>query len=361
MRKRNRNPVGASAGRSGLRGLLAAGIFAVALASGADRGEAYRLLDNGAADRVVASENAIRWAPGVWAPGATLSWQVADAPQWGTIFGSRRGIESAVEQGLSKWSDIETADIRWSVSGSGGPAVSTWTRDASNQVFFNSSGPDFESGAGLWFERDSSGRAWNISECDVGAPAHWINQFGGFDFDSAIGTAALELGNWFAYCLGLDPSATMPWSETLRQYDDEDLSRSVFHLSPWEREQDRRIGASLLRPRSGWLSTVGSVAGTLVSDGEPVSYAHVWAFRANGGSEVSQPVGAFSDRLGAFTIEGLTPGDYVLWAHPIAAWNHRLGAVGASTGVKDAILAHPVRVTGGGVARGNRITMQGNR
>lgn len=341
-------------------GAAAAGV-ALALTAGADRAETYRLLDNGAPDFVVGSESAIRWAPGVWGPGATLSWQIADSPEWARLFGSRREFESAVGEALSRWSNLETADIRWSVSGSSGAAISTWTRDSSNQVFFHSDGAEWENGAGLWFERDPSGREWQITECDVGAPRFWIDQFVGLDLATAARNAALELEESFARCLGLEISAALPYSDTLRPFDTADLSASVFHLAPWESKNDRRIGASLLRPREGWLATVGSIAGTLVSDGEPVSYAHVWAFRTNGSSDVRDPVGAFTDRAGAFSIEGLAPGDYALWAHPVNAWTHGLRILEATTGVRDAILAHPVGVTAGGVARGIRIPMRRGR
>lgn len=343
------------------RGAAAGGALALALTAGADRGETYRLLDNGASDFVVGSESAIRWAPGVWGPGATLAWQVADSPEWARLFGSRREFESAVGEALSRWSNLETADIRWSVSGTPGAAISTWTRDSSSQVFFHSSGAEWENGAGLWFERDPSGREWQITECDVGAPRFWIDQFGGLDPATAAGIAVEELGNSFARCLGLEVSAEMPYSATLRPFDTDDLSSSEFHLTPWESREDRRIGASLLRPRAGWLSTVGSIAGTLVSDGEPVSYAHVWAFRTNGAGDVRDPVGAFTDRSGAFSIEGLAPGDYALWAHPVSARSHGLRLLEATIGVRDAILAHPVGVTAGGVAHGIRIPMRRGR
>lgn len=367
MRQRQQTRRAARPGRPGRlpgsvrRGWIAGGAVALALTAGAHRGETYRLLDNGATDNIVASESAVRWTSGAWAPGATLSWQITDAPEWARIFGSRRQFESAVDEALSHWSGIETADIRWSVSGTPGTATSTWTRDSSNQVFLHSDGAEWEDGAGLWFERDASAREWQISECDVGAPQRWLRDLGSRDPTSAAESAGFELRGWFAYCLGLDTSARMPYESVLRSFDTDDPSALVSHFSPWQREDDRNVGASLLRPRQGWLATVGAVAGTLVADGEPVSYAHVWAFRTNGGSDVRHPVGAFTNRAGAFSVEGLVPGEYVLWAHPVDSYVHRLAGLGGTKDVRDAILAQPVRVTAGGVARGLRITMQENR
>ena len=111
-------------------------------------------------------------------------------------------------------------------------------------------------------------------------------------------------------------------------------------------EADDRIGASLLRPRSGWLAGTGSVAGTLRSNGEPVGYAHVWAVAANG------TVGVFSDRDGRFVIEGLSPGSYLFWATPMAQPSAHPRLVASMRGpphaeLRDTWRALPVRVEAG--------------
>ena len=112
--------------------------------------------------------------------------------------------------------------------------------------------------------------------------------------------------------------------------------------------RDDQVGASLLRPITGWLSGTGTVAGFLEAEGEPVPYAHVYAVRRTPGG-MRDPVGAFANARGEFLIEGLPPGDYVLWAHPIRYhWNQRpLIQDDAETDVKDTVLTHPVRVEAG--------------
>lgn len=328
------------------RPLLAAALAALGFASRADRSEAYRLFDNGAADRVVASDQAVRWAPDIWGPGSNLSFRIAAAPGWTTIFRSAAEVASAAEEGLAEWGNLPTADIRWSVSSAPGAPQGTWTRDGASSVFYNSEGGEFERGAGVWYSRDPARAVWDIAECDIAAPRSWALEFEGFSADQKRFAAAEQLAGWFAPCLGLGASARLPSAEGAGGFG-----------TPWNVGADRNTGASLLRPGSGWLDTVGSISGTVTSDGEPASYSHVWAFPTSG----SPPIGAFANRSGAFRIEGLPPGGYVLWAHPISGYDHRMAGAGAVTDVQDTVLALPVTVAAGRNTGGHRISMRRGR
>ena len=126
--------------------------------------------------------------------------------------------------------------------------------------------------------------------------------------------------------------------------------------------EDDRVGASLLRPRAGWTSRVGAIAGALESDGAAVPYAHVYALRQTAGG-LRDPVGAFANARGEFVIEGLPPGDYVLWAHPLRyyGWHLPLTRQGAETGVRDTLALQPVEVSRGRVTGGITITMRRGR
>lgn len=348
--RRPRRPASIRPARPSLP-LLAGALAALGFAPGAHRSDAYRLLDNGAADYVVTSEQAVRWAPGVWDPGSTLSFQVAAAPEWTGILGSAARVVQAAEEAQTHWKDIATADIRWNVSDSPGAPVGTWTRDGVSSVFYHSAGSEHARGAGLWFARDPARAVWDITECDLGVPRSWVSEIGGFPREQRVFAAAQEMRSWFADCLGLGASARFPSAEGVGGYG-----------TPWNRTTDRQTGASLLRPGSGWRESVGSISGSVVADGDsgaqvPASYVHVWAFPTSG----SSPIGAFANRSGAFRIEGLPPGGYVLWAHPITGYEHRLAAAGAVTDVQDAVLALPVTVTAGRNAGGHRIPMRSGR
>ena len=129
---------------------------------------------------------------------------------------------------------------------------------------------------------------------------------------------------------------------------------------------DDRIGASLLRPQPGWRARTGSLAGRLVfEDGTPLPYGHVWAIQRDGTS-LRASAGGFSNGEGQFLIEGLPPGDYVLWSHPIlsisslAPFFGEEGATGALD-LDDAIWPHLVRVEAGAVTSGPEIRMRKGR
>lgn len=357
------SPARRAAGRS------AAALFAAAAGGGAfGSAEAYRLYDRGAADSVVTSAEAISWAPEVWGPGQELEWFPESQPEWEAAFGDadREGsVTSVIGRALAVWSSIPGADIRWVEAATAAPFAGRWNRDASNRVFFSAAGDE---GAGVWFSRSEARQVWEISECDVALPS-WLAE-GDWDpeFLESLATAALTEA--FGACLGLGPSAEPPTSASVRveepETDDFASRISGFWNSPrvdrplWNSRFDWAVGAALLRPRAGWLETVGAISGALEAEGEPLPYAHVWAFRIGEGV-LTDPVGAFSNRAGEFLIEGLPPGRYLLWAHPIDADFHRLLGAGGRTDVSDVLRMLPVRVTAGEAADGIVLTLEPNR
>lgn len=329
--------------RPGRLAFLPALLLALASASEVPRVEAYRLYDGGSTDFIATSEEAVRWAPEVWGPGAELEWQLEAAPEWAANPDAGERALAAVREALAQWSGIPGADIRWTVVGPTDPSLGEWTRDSASRIYLSTAGGF--AGAGVWFRRNAADERWEIAECDVGAAAQGSEGL-------AVGTLAEDLGA----CLGLGPSADPPTTRQLRTErppgDDSQARLDGFWGSPQvdrplfgDADRDRRTGAALLRPQEAWLSTVGSISGSLVAGGEPVPYAHVWAFRAGGA--LGDPVGAFSNRSGGFLIEGLEPGRYLLWAHPVAPTGHRFVGLRGRTEVKDGMRLAPVPVTAG--------------
>ena len=359
--------------------LVLLGVLAVVAAS--ERAAAYVLYDNGATDWVVGSEDALRWSPEVWAPGATLPWRVEDAPEWKDLFGSSEALVALVEEGLAEWSQIATADIQWEVAGFADGDVGR--RDSTNQVFLQRSLSTvgrtraFDEGmttVHVWFARDTSGArpVWHVTECDVGLRQLQLEEFKREEWFS--NHLRWSLSNSFQSCLGLGNAGPYPGSEFIREsaLDSFDVIARWNHYynSPWYPSHfldwsnaDRSTGASLLRPLEGWLPTVGSISGSLAVGDEPVAYAQVWALRHQTDPDTARPIGAYSNRSGAFLIEGLEPGDYLLWAHP--AHYQRLGTgfpvAGATTDVRDAVLLGAVRVQAGRVTSGVLIPMEAGR
>ena len=331
-------------------------LLALGIASDARRSEAYRLYDSGSADFIATSAEAIRWAPEIWAPGAELEWRLERAPEWNEDPASAEQALAGVREALTHWSAIPGADIRWTVAGLGAESAGEWTRDSANRVFLATDGAN--EGAGVWFRRSASGERWEISECDVGVTIWGSDEL-------AVGTLTEDL----AACLGLGPSADAPTPRRLRTErptsDDPQARTGSFWNAPsvesplWSPDRDRQVGAALLRPQESWRETVGGISGSLRAGREPVPYAHVWAFRIGG--TLADPVGAFSNRSGDFLIEGLEPGRYLLWAHPVAPSAHRLVGVGGRTEVKDAVRLSPVTVTAGETAGGFVISLRTGR
>ena len=112
--------------------------------------------------------------------------------------------------------------------------------------------------------------------------------------------------------------------------------------------EDEAVGASLLRPAGGWLRTVGSISGSVTLDGRPARFMSVEVLRNDGG-RARPSVQVFTDEEGEFLAEGLAPGEYLLWIHPM----FRLGAhsalvsAGAATDPRDLVPARRYRVQAG--------------
>ena len=350
-------------------GLAVVAAATLGLGSVQDRAEAYLFYDNGTLDYIVPASEAIRWSADAWGPGRTLVWELEHGPDWGLLFGSSaQDFAPFVEAALSSWSAIPTADISWRLAGVVDPSEDLRFGDSRNRVFFDTdSGIE---GAVAWWIRNHASEAWEITECDLGIPAGWVEE----------GLSAEVVRQWalpnflrqeLAHCFGLGQAAGFPASQWLRTSatDDPDgygteVWSPVPAMADWgdSLAEDDRVGASLLRPRAGWPSTVGALAGELESEGESVPYTHVYALRRTPDG-MRDPVGAFANASGEFLIEGLPPGEYILWAHPIRDyWSHRpLILEDAETDVKDAVLAHPVHVEPGRTTDGITIPMRRGR
>jgi uncharacterized protein (TIGR03437 family) len=75
---------------------------------------------------------------------------------------------------------------------------------------------------------------------------------------------------------------------------------------------DDAAGLALLYGKSGWSAAFGSISGTVTSLGQPVSMASVVALPATG-----QPVSTLTNPDGTYEIDGVPPGQYLLYVHPL--------------------------------------------
>ena len=263
-----------------------------------------------------------------WAPGETLVFQVAPDPDFTALFGSPEGVIPYFERALAAWSDIPTADIKLRVDG----VIEDDENLHRPTLYINSDTVSSVAGYASSWDRFYSGR-WERFSCDIGMAA----QYGALPTDltgSELDERRQELLDAFVYtlvhevghCIGLLHagafSSTYRWAEDRRRDVflhplDPAMSYGWSLESPEALSADDVVGASLLRPTASFQQTTGTISGTLELAGEPVPYAHVWALPFDG-DPLRDRVGALSDRVGAFRIEGLEPGAYALWASPIS-------------------------------------------
>ena len=82
-----------------------------------------------------------------------------------------------------------------------------------------------------------------------------------------------------------------------------------------ELAEDDRAGLTLLYPTLFAGLSHGAVAGRVVLEGAPVRFAYVQALRT--GIPTGAGPGTFTDENGEFLLEGLQPGSWLLWMHPL--------------------------------------------
>jgi len=85
-----------------------------------------------------------------------------------------------------------------------------------------------------------------------------------------------------------------------------------------ELPEDDTVPVSLLYPAPGFLESRGAVRGSVVLEERPAAFAYLQAVRPGASGILARPgPGTFADENGMFHLEGLSPGHWMLWVHPI--------------------------------------------
>ena len=334
----------------------------------------YRFFATNAEGALPMAAEAVRWDESVWGPGEMLTWVVADDPGWtsswtdesGAIrqppLGSPEEVVPFVREALRTWSDVSTADIRWEASGVDASLDSRERGDGRPTIFVD---PEAERGsyAGIWMDRVAG--QWELTDCDVPL--------------APFAAAAIAEDVWwtmvliheFGHCLGLHHAGAFPRMDEGRQLD----LRGAFGIDPLMSygnylgdlvtlARDDRVGASLLRPAPAWAAATGEIAGVVTAADGPAPFVQVFATRLSDGVAAGA-VGSFTNEEGAFVIDGLEPGQYLLWAGPLnVLYAHGLLLAQTPQPVLDVTeqaLLLPVSVSRGAVTDGVQIDLHATR
>ena len=350
-------------------------VLAAGLLSGGD-GYGYRFYWHRDDVRLRVSENATRWDSAAWGPRDTLRWLIANDPGWTTSWESitpegetrtedppfRRARDAApfIAEALAAWSAIGSADIRWEVTRvEEGPGYGRDGRSMVTTLTDEDFGAEGAAAyAQTWHERRRRpGPEWEFVECDVVLSSAAAAVLGSDD-PANLAILIHELG----HCLGLDHAAAHSiwegvhgtvsvWGETPKMSYGINVTNDLT--------LDDIAGASLLRPAGSWPRRIGSISGRITVGGEAARYVAVLAARL-AGERLGPGVSAFTDERGRFLIEGLAPGDYLIWTGPMIRLNahSELLARGATLDARDGFGLDPVSVRAGTETSGVTLSLQ---
>ena len=223
---------------------------------------------------------------------------------------SLRTVRTAILEGLSAWNEVPTSTARAELSLEALVADRTGVHGV-NEIGFSAELDGFHRPGTTRIFGDWSG---GIHECDIAVnPNGWEG-------------ARTEVRPWFEYvlmheighCLGLHHSEPYPLADWAGAIPDT-FSPPPLMAHSWtavpELAEDDRAGLTLLYPTLFSSLSHGAVAGRVVLEGAPVRFAYVQALRT--GIPTGAGPGTFTDENGEFLLEGLLPGSWLLWMHPL--------------------------------------------
>jgi hypothetical protein len=265
-------------------------------------------------------------------------------------------VISQIRLAAQAWSDLPSSDLRLAFGG-------MFTPEAAHtapviEIVFGEVPPGLIAYGGPTIRADASWtggayvpilRSTVVLRQDLTQRPSWTEGF------------CLSVGHEIGHALGLQHSLTSSLMST-------EKTRGTTKSKPLG--ADDIAGVSLLYPKADFAATTGSVAGRVAIGADGLHLASVVALSAEGAA-----ISALSNPDGSYQIDGLPPGSYSVYAHPLpppAAGvesypanifppqnpdGQQIPAIGSFEaafypGVKDAALAAPVVVRAGAVLPG---------
>ena len=297
------------------------------------------------------------WDREVWGPGETLSLVLVDSPGWDDWSTDIEEIRDLISEGMRAWEDVPTADIRWRITeivsredlvDPDAHYITTQTGNASSTTVWSRRHYD-----GVFY---TNGVVIRISEEHI-ADSNLLRYVILHELGHAVGLAHASV-----YSRGGRPE-NVPEGLLTRSWRFDPVM-SYGHVGQYQRRSfrsmltaDDRVGASLVRPRNGWLQGTGNIRGTVVLDGGGgAGVVHVLAVRLRADGRAGEGVGAFTNLHGEFVIGGLAPGEYVLLVRALAVHRaHPKLLPWIDTAIRDTIWGAPLTVRPG--ARAGPVTI----